>query len=210
MRLLVRRPSPALVVACGALLLSLTGTGLADVAQLGRNTVGTPQLRTGAVTTPKIRNGAVATAKLRNRAVTLAKLAPNARIAGPAGPTGPTGPAGPQGPPGGPANIADGSISSAKLAANAVTASKIALVVRFSQVDVPNGQGVALTRACLAGERLVGGGALWGGQFSHAQAQGTHLVLSTPNGQAWLGRGYNGSGGSRAFEVRAICVAATS
>lgn len=88
MRPFCRRPSAALVVACLALFVSLSGTSFADVAQVvPRNSVGTPQLRNSAVTTPTIRNGSV----------TLAKLAPNARIPGPAGAAGPQGPKGDKG-----------------------------------------------------------------------------------------------------------------
>ena len=54
MRKLLRRPSPAMIVACLALLVALGGTSVAAVSQLARNSVGTPQLRNGAVTNPKI------------------------------------------------------------------------------------------------------------------------------------------------------------
>ena len=49
MRKLLRRPSPAMVVACLALLVALGGTGMAAATQLARNSVGTPQLKDGAV-----------------------------------------------------------------------------------------------------------------------------------------------------------------
>ena len=67
MRKLLRRPSPAMVVACLALLVALGGTSVAAVNQLGRNTVGTPQLVNGAVTNSKIRNNAVNSSKVANR-----------------------------------------------------------------------------------------------------------------------------------------------
>ncbi len=47
-------PSPAMVIACGALAISLSGVAYA--ASLPRNSVGTPQLRANAVTGPKVRN----------------------------------------------------------------------------------------------------------------------------------------------------------
>ena len=67
MRKLLRRPSPAMVIACLALLVALGGTSVAAVTQLGRNTVNTPQLVNGAVTNPKIRNNAINSSKVANR-----------------------------------------------------------------------------------------------------------------------------------------------
>ena len=56
------RPSPALTVACLALLVALGGTSVAAVSQLvPRNSVGTAQLRDSAVTTVKVRNNAITT-----------------------------------------------------------------------------------------------------------------------------------------------------
>jgi hypothetical protein len=46
--LLARRPSPAMVVACIALLVALSGTGIAAVGALAPKSVGTAQLRTAA------------------------------------------------------------------------------------------------------------------------------------------------------------------
>ena len=77
MRMLsLRRPSPALVIACLALGIALGGTSVAAVSQLGRNTVGTAQLKTGAVTNPKIKNAAVTSAKVANRSLLRADFAP--------------------------------------------------------------------------------------------------------------------------------------
>ncbi|MDQ3857833.1 MAG: hypothetical protein M3327_05205 [Actinomycetota bacterium] len=73
-RLRLRRPSPALAVACLALFVALGGVSYA-AAVLPVGSVGTRQLRSGAVTKPKLRNRAVTTAKLRNGAVTSAKIA---------------------------------------------------------------------------------------------------------------------------------------
>jgi hypothetical protein len=69
-----RRVSPALVIACISLFVSLSGFGYAAL-KLPRNSVGTPQLRTGAVTSPKLRASAVVRSKLANNAVSGAKIA---------------------------------------------------------------------------------------------------------------------------------------
>ena len=147
MRRLIRRPSASMTVACLALFLALSGTGVADITQLARNTVGTPQIRNGAVTTPKVRNASITTAKVRNRAITLAKLAPNARVPGPQGPAGPagaagaTGPAGPAGP--------------------GVTGLEV--VQSISANDSANSK--SQTASCPAGKRLLAGGASLSGSI---------------------------------------------
>jgi hypothetical protein len=90
MRLLERRPSPGLVIACIALLIALGGTGYATVLQVPKNSVGTLQLK----------NSAVTSAKVKNRSLLRADFAAGQLPAGPRGPVGPAGPAGPAGPPG--------------------------------------------------------------------------------------------------------------
>jgi hypothetical protein len=60
----VRRPSPALAIACLALFVALGGTGYA-VSELPKNSVGTKQLKLNAVTGPKVRNGALGRADLK-------------------------------------------------------------------------------------------------------------------------------------------------
>jgi hypothetical protein len=80
----LRPPSPALVIACLALAVSLSGAAYAVSTALPRNSVGTVQLKSNAVNSAKVRNGTL-------RGVDFAA----GQI-----PAGPAGPAGPQGPPG--------------------------------------------------------------------------------------------------------------
>ncbi len=68
----VRRPSPAMVVALVALILSLAGTAFAAVK------IGTKSLKNGAITTKKLKNRAVTGAKLAEGSVSTAKLAEGA------------------------------------------------------------------------------------------------------------------------------------
>src|SRR4029453_19075923 len=85
----LRRPSPAMVVACIALGVSLGGTSYATITQvLPRNAVGPIQLRDNSVTSEKVRDFSL-------------RLWDFKRGQLPRGPAGPTGPVGPQGPAGG-------------------------------------------------------------------------------------------------------------
>jgi hypothetical protein len=69
------RPSPALVIACAALLIALTGTSIAAVeATVPKNSVGSAQLKNNAVTAAKIASNAVTAAKIASNAVTSAKV----------------------------------------------------------------------------------------------------------------------------------------
>lgn len=52
----IPRPSPALVVACMALLVALSGKGYADVLRIPFNSVGVLQLRPNAVVSSKVKN----------------------------------------------------------------------------------------------------------------------------------------------------------
>ena len=81
------KASPALVVACLALLVSLTGTSVAAVSQLAKNSVGTAQLKKNAVISSKVKNGSLLKADFKAGQL-------------PAGARGPAGPPGPQGAPG--------------------------------------------------------------------------------------------------------------
>jgi hypothetical protein len=55
----IPRPSPALVVACVALGVALSGTSYADILSLAPGAVGTAQLKANAVTSPKVKNGSL-------------------------------------------------------------------------------------------------------------------------------------------------------
>jgi hypothetical protein len=63
MKRIVRLPSPAMVVACLALLIALGGTSYAAI-KLPRNSVGAKQLKRNAVTNPKVKNNAITGAKV--------------------------------------------------------------------------------------------------------------------------------------------------
>ena len=149
MRKLLRRPSPAMIVACLALLVALGGTSMAAATQIARNSVGTPQLRDAAVSNPKIKNNAVNSAKVANKSLLRSDFAPGQL---PAGPTGPQGPAGPTGAAGaaGPAGVIG------------------AITVRTSSVGVDGGtaengayNSSRVTRLCDGNERAISAGTSW-------------------------------------------------
>ncbi len=126
----LRRPSPAMVVACAALAVALGGTSYATVLQVPRASVGTAQLKTGAVTTKKLAPNAVTSAKVRNGSLLKADFGPGQL---PAGPTGPQGPAGAPG---------------------------VSAVERVEISSVNNSTSPKVVQiACPAGKRLLGGGA---------------------------------------------------
>jgi len=80
------RPSPAMVVACTALMFAMTGAGYA-AGMLGPNTVGTKELKANGVVSSKVKNGSLMRADFKRGQI-------------PAGPQGPQGAQGAQGPQG--------------------------------------------------------------------------------------------------------------
>ena len=127
-KLALRRPSPALVVACIALLIALGGTSIAAVTQVPKNSVGANQLKNNAVTNPKMANNAVKAPELASNAVVAAKIASNAVTGPKIAANAVTG-----------AKIADGSVAAADLASGVLPAPSAAFA-RFvnGSVSVPD------------------------------------------------------------------------
>lgn len=138
-----RRPSPALVIACLALVVALGGTSYAAFT-LPAKSVGTSQLRERAVTSAKLANGVVQTRKLRARAVTASVLGDRSVTS---------------------AKLADGAVTSAKLAPGTITAANVPagagvnIRYRYGTIIAGPGQQVSAYVACPAGMTVVGGGA---------------------------------------------------
>jgi len=147
----MRRPSPALVVACVALLVSLGSTSYATVVNVPRASVGTPQLKRNAVKASKLAPNAVRTGHVLNGTLLREDFKPGQIPEGPKGDRGERGPAGPAG------------VSGYEI----VTASTI----------VPaNGEAMASAR-CPNGKKVTGGtasvGALPAGVFLYTVLTGT-------------------------------------
>ena len=198
MRKVLHRPSPAMVVACLALLVALGGTSVAAVSQLARNSVGTPQLRNGAVTNPKLRNNAVNSAKVANRSLLRVDFAPGQLPAGPTGPQGPAGPAGPAGAAG--AQGPRGVIGTVTVRTQSVTIA--------DALDNDLYTSAELQSSCNAGELAISGGASWSDSDPTLELFIGRLVPVTdaPNRVTGvLASGLNDSGQTSTFRVHALC-----
>ena len=195
---LLHRPSPAMVVACLALLVALGGTSVAAVNQLGRNTVGPRQLQPGAVTNPKIRNNAVNSVKVANRSLLRVDFAPGQLPAGPVGPQGPAGPAGPAGAAGaaGPAGV----VGPITVRTNFVNVVDNAFDGNFNTGRV--------RQDCQGNERAISGGTSWGDDGADLELVTQELEPKLNAQNQVIGFeavGGNDTGGSSNFSVHVLC-----
>ena len=201
MKQLWRRPSPAMVVACLALLVALGGTGMAAATQVARNSVGTPQLKDGAVSNAKIRNNAVNSTKVAARSLLRSDFAPGQLPAGPVGPQGPAGPAGAAGA-AGPAGVI-----------GAITDRTASVVVDGGTGENGAYNSSRVTSLCSGNERAISGGTDWSTDASGRELMTGELEpLKNPQGQVigFLAVGLNDSGTSSTFTVHALCYTPSS
>jgi hypothetical protein len=204
MRKLLRRPSPAMVVACLALLVALGGTGMAAATQLARNSVGTLQLKDAAVSNAKIKNNAVNSTKVAARSLLRSDFAPGQLPAGPVGPQGPAGPAGAAGAagPAGPAGVI-----------GAITDRTASVVVDGGTAENGAYNSSRVTSLCSGNERAISGGTDWSTDASGRELMTGELEpLKNPQGQVigFLAVGLNDSGTSSTFTVHALCYTPSS
>ena len=195
MRKLLRRPSPAMIVACLALLVALGGTSVAAVSQVARNSVGTPQLRNNAVTNPKIRNNAINSAKVANRSLLRSDFAPGQLPAGPVGPQGPAGPAGPAGA-AGPAGV----VGPITVRTNVVTVVDGAFDGNFNTGRV--------RQDCQGNERAISAGTSWGDDGADLELVTQELEPKLNAQNQVIGFeavGGNDTGESSNFTVHVLC-----
>lgn len=194
--LIAHRPSPAMVVACLALLVALTGTSVAAVTALAPGSVGTPQLRANAVTAPKIKNRNVTGAKIARNAVTgslvlngsltKADFVASSLPAGPPGPAGPAGPAGAIGP----------------------------VTVRQAGVVVPGGVAQnsaystrSVTVNCNPNEKAISAGTGWSDDAADRElwVQRITPILTNNAVTGYRATGGNDSGNSSTFTLYVLC-----
>lgn len=184
----MRRPSPALVIACLALFVSLAGTGYATLA-LTPNSVGAVHLKRNAVNSAK-----VADRSLLARDFKAGQLPRGRRgLQGPQGERGEKGEKGDRGEKG----------DKGDSGSNAITT-----VVRKNAFGPTAGPGVtsSVTVGCDPGQKAVGGGFTYG-----VGGAGRPLVLGagpTPGGTGWYAETLNiGPSGTVRAGVWAQCAA---
>jgi len=190
-----RRPSPAMIVACLALAVSLGGTGIAAVGVvLPKNSVGTDQLKNNSVTGSKVKNASLSRADFIRGTFTLTPGPQGAQ--GPPGPAGPQGVKGDKGDKGDPGAIGDVTIHIATVSVPAHTAPG----TWSNQSAQAN---------CDSGEKGVSGGSNWAGESDTTQLI---TVLSTPiydsGGKkitGWRARGGNDTGSAHDFQAYVVC-----
>ena len=193
-RLVEHRPSPAMVVACIALVVALGGTSVAAVNALAPNTVGPVQLRAGAVTNPKLRNNAVTGPKVRNRSLTAADFVAGSLPRGPAGPAGPAGAAGPAGVIG-PITVRQGTVT----------------VAGGTGAQVQDGAYSTGTVSvnCNPGEKAISAGTGWSDDAAGRELWVQRLtpVLTNDAVTGYRGTGGNDSGNTSTFTLYVLCYA---
>ncbi len=174
-------PSPAMLVACVALVVALGGVSYA-ASVLPKNSVGTDQLTKNAVASGKIHKNAITTTKVKDGTLVAQDFRVGQLPAGSPGPKGDTGDRGDQGPKGdpGPAGISGYEI------------------VQGNGVGLNSGgEGLSLAY-CPTGKKVVGGGVSGNARLA--------IIDSFPSGStAWrvFARNVGVSPGS--FAAYAIC-----
>ena len=178
----IRRPSPALVVACIALLVALGGTSYATVLNVPRNSVGTLQLQRNAVKASKIAPNAVRTGHVLNGVLLAEDFKTGQLPSGPKGDKGDKGEKGDKGAPG---------ISGLQRVTNTTA---------FDSTAVKTMQSL-----CPAGKSAVGGGG-----FVNTTDQNAPVALrrANPAGESWVAHAleFTAYAGAWSLSVTVICV----
>jgi hypothetical protein len=189
-----------MIVACLALLIALSGTGIAAVtAALPRNSVGPAQLQNNAVSGPKVKNGTL----------TRADFARGTLLRGANGATGTQGPPGAQGPQGLKGDKGDKG-DSGQIGDVTLHTATVSVPAHASAGDWDNR---SVQANCDSGEKGIAGGSNWEGEGDTTQLI---TVLSTPvydsgakKVTGWRARGGNDTASSHNFQVVVVCVKAS-
>jgi hypothetical protein len=173
----LRRPSPAMVVACIALMAALTPASYATVSQLmPRNSVGTIQLQKNAVTSAKIRDFSLRKWDFKQSDLRSMR-----------------GPAGAQGPPG---VVGDLTLRQASVTVpGGDTPANGEYVTRAIQIR------------CQSGERTISGGSSWSSDAADEELITVYSTPVIENGKpvGWRARGGSDLAADRVFTVEVLC-----
>jgi hypothetical protein len=200
-------PSPAMTVACLALIVALGGVSYA-AGVLPSNSVGTKQLRKAAVTKGKLGRNAVTSSRVADGSLLANDFAAGQLRPGPQGPQGAQGPAGPQGPKGDPGAKGDpGQTGQQGLQGDrglpGVSGYERVTVDKLSNPNLS--VFTSATATCPAGKVAVGGG----GEILEPTQAGTGVMLdaSRPiSSSTWMAEahGFN-QGFNWTLRVTVIC-----
>ncbi len=201
------RPSPAMIVACLALLLALTGSAIA--AGIAKNSVRSAQIVDGTVRTVDLHDNAVNSAKVADNSLTADDLGPNSvgseeiaenavsspqvapdsLTSGDLGPNSVTS-----------SEIADQSVTSADIAPDSVRATQLGTITqRNISATIQAGKTGSVSADCEPGEQIISGG----GQPS---VFGVEMTTTRPQGNGWLYQAKNNTGSDQAITAFALCL----
>jgi hypothetical protein len=203
------RPSPALVISCVALFLTLGGTAFA----VGKNTVRSPQIVDGTVRTVDLRDNAVAAGKIAPDAVDTTEIAengvessdvaPDSLVAGDLAPASV-----------GSSEVADqsltandlgpDSVGSSELQAGSVRAAELGAIVQASDsTAIASGGNASVSVACPAGTTVISGG----NTISNYRIA---LAGSLRSGNGWQVHAHNYAATAETLTVFAYCLSGGS
>jgi hypothetical protein len=185
-----------MVVACTALVVALSGTGIAAVTAIPRNSVGPLQLRNGAVTNAKVRNNAITAAKVRNGSLVKADFALGQLPSGQPGPVGPAGAKGDKGDKGDPGTIGAITVRSQSVAVEGGTAHNGQYGTR------------SVSRNCDADEYAISAGTGWSDDANDLELFTGSIkpVLNSDNKVVgYAAKGGNDSGNDSTFTLYVLC-----
>jgi hypothetical protein len=205
------RPSPALVIACIALFVALTGSALA--VGVGKNTVRSPQIVDGTVRTIDLRDNSVAAGKVAPDAIDATEIAENGVESSDVAPETLTsadlGAASVTS-----SEVADqsltandlgpDSVGSSELQAGAVRASELGGIIQVSNdAAIKGGANASVSVQCPAGTTVISGG----GRSGFYQV---HLASSYRSGNGWLIDARSDAAGDTTITAYAYCLSGGS
>jgi hypothetical protein len=196
-------PSPALVVACIALAVSVGGTSYA-VTALPLESVGTAELKNGSVTSGKIKDGSLRVEDFADELPVGETGLPGAD--GAVGPQGPPGPAGTAGPAG--ARGAQGPAGAQGLEGPPGQGGAAVTSVRSASGTIAPGQTQSLVALCDEGLQATGGSVTVTAGSAAAfvlDGQGPQPDTDGVSPNSWAASASNGDKKSISWAVRVVC-----